>query len=104
MIDYGAPLLYHGGEDEQRSFILPAGSSGGSSTRRLVTLAVTHKFPRRGKKRAPFGTRLHNRAEEQSQNVIFATSCMERELLGKKFLNCPNEELAGSRKFLPTVV
>ena len=51
MIEYGGPLLYHGGEDQQRSF--------DSTCRKFrqvphrdgsLTLAVTHKFPRRGKK------------------------------------------------------
>ena len=49
MIEYGGPLLYHGGEDQQRSF--------DSTCRKFhavphqdgsLTLAVTHKFPRRG--------------------------------------------------------
>jgi hypothetical protein len=49
MIEYGGPLLYHSGEDQQRSFDfhlqkVPAVPPRDGS----LTLAVTHRFPRRG--------------------------------------------------------
>jgi len=46
MIEYGGPLLYHGGEDEQEIVrfhlpqVPPVPQRDGS-----LTLAVTHKFP-----------------------------------------------------------
>jgi hypothetical protein len=49
MIEYGGPLLYHGGEDQQRSF-----DSTCRKFRRFLTetaawsSSITHRFPRRG--------------------------------------------------------
>jgi hypothetical protein len=48
MIEFGVPLLYDGGEDQQNRLTPPAESSGGSSSRRLADSHVTHKFLRQG--------------------------------------------------------
>ena len=46
MIEYGGPLLYHGGEDQQRSFDSTCRKFHGFLTKTAsLTLAVTHKFP-----------------------------------------------------------
>jgi hypothetical protein len=49
-IEYGGPLLYHDGEDQQRSFDSTCREAPAIPPRAgSLTPAVTHKFPRRGK-------------------------------------------------------
>ena len=50
MIEYGGPLLYHGGEDQQRSFDSPAESSGVSSPDRLADARPHPQIPPRTQK------------------------------------------------------
>jgi hypothetical protein len=51
MIEYGGPLLNHGGEDEQRSFDSTCPEAPAVSQRDgPATLAITHRFPRRSMK------------------------------------------------------